>query len=421
MRARAWWRLWLVAAGLLSLAARGPGFEPPGRLKASQVLSPDLARGPHHTVSDEVRVDGFYQRFHITSDFGELEAEGRSVLRTRVAEIAALARLSEVSKSEVFVKAAGGAVLNVGKGVVSAVKDPAATVKGVGGGLKRLGTNLGRKTQRAADSVAGDGDDAPGQPGAEQALDAAGGAANSVLGVNGAARRWAQKLGVDPYTTNPVLHQSLVEVGRIDAAGAIASKVALPIPVVVSGTATVGQLVWSADPEALRKTNEARLKELGTSAGVASRFFANHNYTLTSQTRFIAALQAVRARGASGYVDAAATAGHEREALFFVESAEMLAGLHRSQPVAAVLDDSRAMVALCGRRAVALLPLDWVRWTEATQRFGVEAAQRAVKELGATSLEVRLAGTATPAARQGLGAAGWVVEERVTAGLATAP
>ena len=345
------------------------------------------------------------------------------MLRTRVSEVAALAELSQVSKSEIFAKAAGGAVLNVGKGVVSAVKDPKATVEGIGQGIKRFGVNLGRKTKRAADSVTKDDKKPEGapEPAKDKALDAAGGAANSVFGVNGAARRWAQKLGVDPYTTNPVLHKALVEVGKIDAVGSIATKIVLPVPTLVSGTATVGNLVWAADPEELRKTNEARLAELGVPKDVASRFLVNGNYTLTSQTRLIGALHAVKAPGSADYVDAAAEAEHEREALFFVESTELLAGLHRSEPVTGILKDSRGMIAKTGTRAVALLPLDWLRWTEALQKAAAEIAGRAKQELGAASLEMRLTGSATPAARKGLEAAGWTVKERMAAGLAVPP
>ena len=42
----------------------------------------------------------------------------------------------------------------------------------------------------------------------------------------------------------------------------------------------------------------------------------------------------------------AADAGSEREALFFVESAEMLQRWHARHPVAGVLTDSRALVAV---------------------------------------------------------------------------
>jgi hypothetical protein len=382
-----------------------------------------VLKGPHHTVSEEVRADGYYQQFHIKSDYGEIQAEGRTVLRTRVKEVGALAQLSEVSKSEVFAKAAGGAVLNVGKSVAAVVTDPKATAAGVGAGVKRFGTNLGRKGKRAADSVTKDDKkpEGPQEPAQDKALDAAGGAASSVFGVNSAARRWAQKIGVDPYTSNPVLHKALVDLGKIDAAGSIATKVVLPVPAVVSTTATVGGLVWAKDPEEVRKTNEARLTELGTPKEVASRFFVNGNYTLTSATRFIAALHAVKAKGAADYVDAAAEAEDERDALFFVESAEMLAGLHQSEPVTAILEDSRAMVAKTGARATVLLPLDWLRWTEALQKGGAEIADRAKKELGATALEVRVSGTVTPAAREGLGGFGWIVKEKVAAGLSVPP
>lgn len=89
----------------------------------------------------------------------------------------------------------------------------------------------------------------------------AGRAANSVLGVNAAVRRWAQKVGADPYTTNAVLRKALEDIAKVDAAGSIATKVAVPIPGVVGMTASVGNLVWGKDPEEVRKINEAGLRE----------------------------------------------------------------------------------------------------------------------------------------------------------------
>jgi hypothetical protein len=191
------------------------------------------------------------------------------------------------------------------------------------------------------------------------------------------------------------------------------TKIVLPVAAVVSSTATVGGLVWGADPEQLRKTNEARLDEIGVPRAAAGRFLVNGNYTLTTQTRLIAALHAVKAKGCADYVDTASDAVGEREALFFVESAELLARLHAREPVTAVLPDSGALVARTARSAVLLLPFDWVYWTEDLQKDGTESAQRAKQELGARRLEARLSGTATPAARAGLGAAGWTVKDRL--------
>jgi hypothetical protein len=411
-----------ILAMLAALAA-GAAFEPAPTFQASKLLAPKVLKGPHHTVSEAVKAEGHYQEFHVVSTFGEMNAEGRTVLATRLTEVDALARLSEVSKSEVFVKAAGGAVLNVGKGVASVVKDPGATAEGIGKGIKRVGVNLGRKTKRAADSATHDDkklEDAS-KSDADKAAQAGTSAANSVVGVNSAARRWAQKLEVDPYTTNPVLHKALVDIGKIDAAGGIAAKVVVPVPMAVSTTAKVGGLVWGKDPEELRKINEKGAADLGASKDAAARFFRNGNYTLTNQTRFIAALGAVKAKGCADYVDAAAEAGDEREALFFVESAELLAGLHKTAPVTAILEDSRGMIAKSGERGVALLPFDYLHWTAELEKAATEIGGRAKKELGAASLEVRLVGKVSDAARSGLAAAGWQVKEGVAEGLSTAP
>jgi len=137
--------------GSLALLAGAADFEPPATFQASKILPAALVKGPHHTVAESVTAEGHYQQFHITSSFGEMDVEGRSVLKTRVVEVDALVRLDETSKTEVFAKAAGGAVLNVGKGVSAVVKDPGATVQGVGKGLKRFDSNLGRKGKSAAD------------------------------------------------------------------------------------------------------------------------------------------------------------------------------------------------------------------------------------------------------------------------------
>jgi hypothetical protein len=407
----------------LALLASAADFEPPPTFEASKILPPALVRGKHHTVSESVSAEGYYQVFHIESTYGDMEAEGRTVLRVRLGEVDALARLDEVSRTKVFLKAAGGAALNIGKGFVAAVKDPEATAKGIGGGIKRFGVNLGRQGKRAVQSATGDKkeDGSEDQSRASKAGHAAGGAALSLLGVNSAARRWARKLNVDPYTSNPVMHDALVSIGKLDAAGSIAMKIVVPVPMIVSTPATVGNLVWGKDPEEVRKINERRLAELGVSKDDAGRFFGNRDFTLTLETRFIAALHSVKAKGSIDYVAAAAAADDERDALFFVESAELLAGLHKTRPVTAVLEDSRALIAKTGGTAVALLPFDTLRWTERLARSAAELASRSRSELRARSLEARVSGTVTPAARAGLAAAGWKVKVGATEGLLFKP
>jgi hypothetical protein len=138
-----------AAAALAGAAA----YEAPRSFKAPELLKPAQVKGPHHSVAPTVKTEGYLHVFDVTTDYGPLEAEGEAMLLMRLHEVGALAELDKVSKSEVFLKAAGTSVLNVGKGFASAVKDPGATAKGVGGGVKRFGTNLGRKAKRTGDQA----------------------------------------------------------------------------------------------------------------------------------------------------------------------------------------------------------------------------------------------------------------------------
>ena len=408
----------LCIAVALPAFAQEP-YEGPAAVKAADVLPAGLVKGQHYTLADEVKAEGYLHEFVIRSDFGDFAAEGMSMLSVRLQEVQALAALDEVSKSEVFLKAAGDSVLNVGKSVGKAVSDPEATVKGIGAGVQRFGENLGRKTKQTAesakDAVQGGDEQAAGAEGkstTEKAVDTGASAAKGYLGVSGAARRWAQKLGVDPYTSNAVLRKALEDIGKIDAAGGIAAKAVTPIPTVVSKAADVSDLVWGKDPQELAKLNEQRLTALGVDAKVAAAFLKSAAFSPSKQTRLVAALHAVRAPGAADYVDAAREAKTETEAEFFTESAEMLAALHARDRVEAVLSDSRAMVAkVGGKKAVAVLPLDSIRWTEASSASLAEMADRARKELGAEKLEIELTGRMTSRAQKEAEALGWGVKQ----------
>jgi hypothetical protein len=409
-----------VVAAIHAAALAAADYEGPRTFESREVLPASLFQSPLYTVGPQAPTDGYFHDFTIKSQYGDFHVEGRTVLAVRAREIRALAELDKVSKSEVFLKAAGTSVVNVGKGVAGVVTDPEGTAKGLGEGVKRFGVNLGRRAKRAGESVAegaerdGQASGEPAKSTGDKAAEAGETVAYSVLGVSSAMRRWAKKVGADPYTTNPALRKALEDVGRVDAAGGIAAKVAIPIPAVIGTTATVGDLVWGKDPEALRKMNEERLTALGVGKEKAGAFFRNKPFTLTAQTAFIDALFAVKPKNAADYVETASEADSERSVLFFVESAQMLQTFATSAPVAAVLPDSRALVAATkDGRAVVLLPVDWIRWTQAYETAAGEVASRAKTELGAQRLELRTSGRLSDVARKNTAALGFKIEEGV--------
>jgi hypothetical protein len=393
-----------IVAAISGSSARTPEDEPPPRYKAAALLSASELKGPHHSVNDAVETEGYYYAFTLTSDFGPFTAVGRTVLTTRIDEIRAIAALHDVSKSEVFLKSAGGAVVDLGRGVAGVVTKPTETAKGFAGGIKRFGVNLGRASKRAVTT----------QGGAETGESAPESAANTLLGVSSAMRQWARTVHADPYTTNLMLRDALKGIAQVDTAGSIATKVVVPIPAVVGTAATVGDLVWSKDPEELRKHNEGLVKALGTPGDAARRFFTNGWFTLTLETRLLAALHAVNRPGCADYIATASHAGDEREALFYVESAEMLRLLHTASPVSRLLGDSQAVVAVVGSRAVLLAPVDDIRATGASREILSEVAERARKELGAKTLELRTNGRVSAMAAQDARAAGWIVDGKTS-------
>ena len=169
--------------GVLPLGAgAGQADEAAPSVRAASILAASQRSGPHYTVDDRVTVAGYFYEFHLTSDYGPFTALGRSQLATRVDEIRAIAALPDISKSEVFLASAGGAVVDIGRDA-SAVVNPVDTARG-SARASSVGVNLGRASKRTVDK---EGGAETGKSGGETA-------ANSVFGVSKAMREWARKL-----------------------------------------------------------------------------------------------------------------------------------------------------------------------------------------------------------------------------------
>jgi hypothetical protein len=413
----------LAVATLFAVEAAADSWDKPRTFKAKHILTPEELTGEHHEVANKVSIDHFYFAFTLHSDFGDLEPVGLYLLDKRIYELAALEALNEVSKTDVFLDAAGDSLQATGAGIVELAKHPKKTVKGIGAGIKRLGMRIGRRTTKVVDNIQGDDEEEEEEEEeSESAAEETKNVANATLGVNEAARMWARELQVDPYSRNPILQKALIDIGQIasaggmasNAAGSIVSMVVVPNPTTTAAHSMGADLVWSVDPDVLRKTNEAGLQALGVSEEISAQFFRNEAFTLTDQTRFVSALTTVKSNGLADYVDTAALAKNPREALFFVESAEMLERQHGQTPVEEVLTDSRAMVALSQGRAVLLLPFDYLARTEGAAEDLAEIAARARQELGATELQMQIAGQVSKRARKNLPKLGWSLTEYVS-------
>src|SRR6266700_3812048 len=130
-------------------------FEELPELKASEILKPELLKGPHHVIRDPVPTASGMNQFTIDSDFGVFEADGNEMLLQRLKEIDAIARLQEVSRTDEFKKsllAAAKSPLNSAKNIA---RDPAQAISNVPKGIMKF---LGRAKETVENVGKGGGE-----------------------------------------------------------------------------------------------------------------------------------------------------------------------------------------------------------------------------------------------------------------------
>src|SRR6266436_8060883 len=113
-------------------------FEELPELKASEILKPELLKGPHHVVREPVPTASGMNQFTIDSEFGLFEADGNEMLLQRLKEIDAIARLRDVSRTDEFKKslmAAAKSPLNSAKNIA---RDPAQAISNVPKGIMKF-------------------------------------------------------------------------------------------------------------------------------------------------------------------------------------------------------------------------------------------------------------------------------------------
>jgi len=425
--------LWLL---LLPVAAAAvpddaPHDEEPV-LEAATLVPPDLLAGPGFSVDPHVEIRGYMAHFTLDTGAGPVRAESIEILAEREAELPALAALEQVTHSEAFARSAGGTLGGTARAVGNVVMHPVATLRGLPAGVTRFFAapfvKLGRQAQSLSDRVAREfgtaGNPYPAAEGPmtdarENRRDRAG---NSWYGKAGAEagrelkrqveygqvkRELARQLGLDPYTSNPYLHDQLDRLawagagGRLSATGLLAGVTSAGP---MATTLQIDSAVWALDGDALRARNQERFGTWCADDLLVRQFLRRGTFTPTFHGRMLDALDALRpAGGGDALLELAMTARSELEARFIVNALRMLAvdpgvdaGAGRLRTVGAGLVWQRADGAL-----VVPLPVDYLSWTPEVEAF-FDRPDFRVRDKTAL-----VAGQATPRVRRGLAERGW--------------
>src|SRR5438477_5494899 len=388
-------------------------FEELPELKASEILKPELLKGPHYVVRDPVATASGMNQFTIDSDFGLFEADGNEMLLQRLKEIDAIARLRDVSRTDAFKKslvAAAKSPLNSAKNIA---RDPAQAISNVPKGNMKF---LGPGKQTAGNVGKGGSED-----------DGEGNRMKDVMGYSDKKRKIALQMGIDPYSTNTVLQKELDDVTWASWAGGFAFSVATfpisgPIGAVLTVTnlnSTVEQLLREKSPSELEQINRAAFRAMGTSASDIERILHGGAFTPTQSTTFavnLKALKGVANRGAFVKV-AAQKSATEADALFCVYTAALMNQIHEKKPIARIvmLQDFPICVAKDGTIVVAL-QWDYAAWTSGAASFTDDVQKLAGRSGQSAHVSVDLSGEVSPRLREELEKRGMTVQDRLVPG-----
>src|SRR3954447_7511409 len=419
MKIRSIWALFLFgAAAKLALAQTPPptpepaaAYEELPELKASEILRDDIITGPYHHVREEVPTYSGANRFTIASQFGVFEADGNEMLLRRINEINAIAKLKEVSQTDEF----KAALAKSAKAPVNAAQqiaaDPIGTIESAPKGLMKF-------MSRAGESLKGIGKK-------ENSNAYEGSQIEQLSGFSDTKRRVAIELGVDPYSSNPVLQHELNGIAKAAfAGGATFSLATLP----VGGAAGIGlattevsnslnDALREKSPTDLKMLNRKYLSAMGVSENEAERFFSNAAFSPTAQTAFVFNLRSLDGVGnRPAFVKLAADkSSTESDAIFCVQTAALMSKIHKSEkPLGRIITigDFPVCIAKDGTVVVAL-QWDYGAWTPAADRFA--GALQTQKKANSSYL-VGISGVISPRLRQELETRHFTVEDRLSPG-----
>jgi len=409
--------VFLLSVPQMVSAQGGADFEQPPVLKVTQLIPAKLLTGQGFRVEEQVPTDGVMGTYTLIADeetFGEnagtYQVRSREMAELRLSEIPAIIKLDETSKTGTFVKSMASTAVQPLESAGNMLLNPVDTVTGLPSGVGRLFDRVGMGADRLWDTATTS--DQGGLERTKEVAEETGTLTRNILGYEQERRDLAKKLGVDPYTTNPVLSKKLDEITttafRAHVAVNAAISVFVPASIILTGVRTTDNLVWDTPRADLVVRVEEKLENLKIAPAQKSAFMNNAAIPLSLQVAIVENLDRLaNVRGRSQIVTLVGSVATESQSRFLATSLRMLVEYHeKNKPLTAVA----APGPLVGRdRDGALImpaPVDYVSWTERVASFATSPAFLAMPQR-----TVWLAGLMSPRAKQGFEANGWTIHD----------
>lgn len=385
------------------------GFENPAVLSAAQMLGPG-AVGPAHRAREWVPTDGYMAHFTIDSDYGNIECIGRHQAQLRIAEMAAIGKLTAVSKGDLFADALKRSIEQPIDAVRNIVKDPVGSAKAVpktvGHFFKKVGQSISNTSANMKDRSE-NGDDAAPAPSISKS-------AKGIIGFDKAKLECAKQLGVDPYSDNARLQEEIEKVSWVFFSGGLPLRVGAAVvsggaSMALTATNTVGlpDEIYALTPVELAFRNQEELTAMGVGEKVTRTFLGNEALSITLRRSIIRSLSSMGdVKGRAAVVEVAAACDARRQVEFLDQALFLLLQRQQSGQLAIasleVLGRLPSAVDTDGKLQIPA-PVDFLSWTPEVAEFASRP------DLLGRKPSLLLAGGASDRTRAELAKIGWTV------------
>lgn len=413
----------ILLCASVALGAQERNLEHAQVVPAASLLDGIPMEGEGYRIRSEATIVDYYGRFLVETDLGMFAVDGTDLLRQRLAELPAARALEQASGGTVMGDSAGERLRRPFQRGAQVATEPGETMRRLPAGIGRFLARGARRVQRlafrigdaASDRMQSDEPDRAATPESQPArMESVRDLGLDYIGYQRARRELASRLGIDPYTSHPLISQRLDElawsawVGKKGASMLLGGVIGESLDTALDISGDAYQLAWSENPLDIEQRNQEHLAGLGLHGKPVRQFLRNGAFSPLLQTAFVDRLaDSCFSTLRADLLEVATAAESEREARFLLAQLAELsaagrlgAGLPRVGLVGytLVLDQG-------GGRLSVVLPVDWVGWDETTADF----AQR--PELLDHRPRLLLRGQLSERARQELGALGWEVDE----------
>jgi hypothetical protein len=329
-------------------------FETAGPVETSRFIPAELMSGKLHRVGVQAYNDTMGNMYNLYAEQSEFDILTGIMLRVRIQEVYAIAKLREMQKGKEFTQAMANAGKQKVEGVVGLVTNPIGTIKNVPRGASRFFGRIGESVK------GGDSEEE-------------GSALQNLTGVQKAKVALAAKLGVNPYSTNQELQKELTTNARAMAGGglivsAATAAVGGPAGAVITGlnvNDTLQQTLVNSTPSDLRILNRKKLFALGVTREDADALLMHPWYSPWAETITVDALSSIGV-DPTAFLGRAVTAQTEDDALYFQRLAQAMANYQKVKAPLKSIQVQNGVVCAMDQDGNLVVPVscDYAVWAE---------------------------------------------------------